>query len=94
MTKDIALHRRKGRLNMEQKVFYLHVCYSKTQDGISYKNDGLVIMTDDKNMPWLRNELKEDMERYYGVKFRETPVIESMTEISEELFEVLNQNKL
>lgn len=75
----------------KKKVFYLHLCYYKTQEGITYSNDCVVAMTKDHNMPWLRNALKELMEESFGIKLKETPVISSMTEISKELYDALTQ---
>ena len=75
------------------KYFYLHVCCVKTQYNTTYKSDYLIKLPHNQNMPWLRKELKKKMEKDFCVSLLSSPVIQSITEMSEELFNTLTQNK-
>jgi hypothetical protein len=70
---------------------YLHVCYTATYENKRYTNDSLVVLTPDKNMDWLREALLTNMETTFGIWLTKPPVITSLSEISEELFNILNQ---
>ena len=70
---------------------FLHVSYQKTVDDKTYCQDSLVILTADKNLAWVREALRKSMSQYFQIELKTCPVIISMTEISEELFKILNQ---
>ena len=75
----------------KQKRFYLHVsymAYSKVNGGLTY-GDALVSIDDTITLNRIRSEVAKDLQRRedYG-----TPIIMSLSEISKDLYDVLNSD--
>ena len=74
-----------------KKRFYLHVsymAYSKVNREITY-GDALMSIDDTITLTRIRREVAEDMQRKGNY---DTPIIMSLSEISKDLFDVLNSD--
>ncbi len=58
-------------------------------ESIDYTNYALIQMTSDKDFAWLKEELRKIMSKDVGFEVSETPIIISMTELSESLYKCL-----